>query len=328
MAKHYANDQPEGFVNRIKNVAVVGAGGQIGRVFAEHLLAAGNHTVTAITRKDSKSVLPEGVKAAPVDYNDEDSIVSALKGQDVLVITMSLSAPPDTQTKLVKAAAKAGVQYIMPNTYGINFLGSEALRKDLPVGNGIVERVAEVREQGLSAIALVPSFWYEYSLSFGDSTFGFNLKGRKLTFYDDGNLAINVSTWPQCGRAIAALLSLKIMPDSEDDDSVTISSFRERPLFINSFRVSQRDILNSVLKTTGTTEADWEIAHQSTEDRFKEGGEELAQGNQLGFYKAMYARAFYPSGDANFEDDNQLLGLPSESLDEATLEAIEMSKRL
>jgi hypothetical protein len=283
--------------------------------------------VTAITRVDSKSVFPEGIKAAQVDYNDEDSIVSALKGQDFLVITMSLSAPPDTQSKLIRAAAKAGVPFVMPNTYGINFFDSEALRKDLPFGNEFVERVAEIKEQGVSAIALMPSFWYEYSLSFGDSTFGFDFKSRKLTLYDDGNLAINVSTWPQCGRALAALLSLKILPDSEDDGSVTFSSFQERPLYVNSFRVSQRDMFDSVLKMTGTTGADWQITHQPTNERFKQGWEELGQGNQLGFYKAMYARAFYPSGDVNFGSDNKLLGLPSESLDEATLKAIEMSKR-
>jgi tryptophan synthase beta chain len=71
--------------------------------------------LTAITRLNSKSKLPEGVKIAQVDYDDEASIIAALKGQQFLIITMSVTAPRDTHSRLVKAAAKADVPYVMPN---------------------------------------------------------------------------------------------------------------------------------------------------------------------------------------------------------------------
>lgn len=73
------------------------AGGRLGSWLAKELVKTGRHKVTAITRNDSASELPEEVIAAKVDYSDEDSIINALKGQQILIITMSVRAPPETQ---------------------------------------------------------------------------------------------------------------------------------------------------------------------------------------------------------------------------------------
>ena len=58
----------------------------------KELLATGKHTVTAISRADSTSKLPEGVKVAKVDYDKPETLVEALKGQDALIITLSVFA--------------------------------------------------------------------------------------------------------------------------------------------------------------------------------------------------------------------------------------------
>lgn len=116
MAQQYAKDQPPGFNNRIENVAIVGAAGSVGAYITQSLLKTGKHTVTAITREDSNSKLPEGVKAAKVNYDDENTLVEALKGQEALVITMK-TGQKEASLKLIRAAAKANVSYIMPNEY-------------------------------------------------------------------------------------------------------------------------------------------------------------------------------------------------------------------
>ncbi len=60
----------------------------------------------------------------------------------------------------------------------------------------------------------------------------------------------------------------------------------------------------------------------------KEGAEELAKGEQTGFAKMMYSRVFFQSGEGDYEGRrgvvNGVLGLPEESLDEATKTAVEM----
>ncbi|PMB70240.1 hypothetical protein BM221_004891 [Beauveria bassiana] len=308
--KQYANQQPKGFVNH--------AGGQVGKFFTEHLIKTGKHVVTAITRSGTSSTFADPIKTAHVDYDSHESLVTALKGQDFLIITLSLAAAPETHSKLAKAASKAGVPYIMPNAYSVNFYGSESLRKDIPIGNTVMERISEVQELGMTCIALMVGFWYEFSLSVGASTFGFDLDNRTATYYDDGQKRINVSSWEQCGRAVAALLDLKRLPDNESDKSVTVSHFQDRPLFVSSSTVNQREILESLKRITHTGDADWKVTYQQANERYKEGMDELAAGNQMGFYKAMYARVFYAAGDADFETDNELLGLVEEDIDELT----------
>ncbi|CAG7937612.1 unnamed protein product [Penicillium salamii] len=319
-APNYAKDQPPNFVNAIRNVAIVGATGQIGKVFTEHLLGSGNQVVTALTRAGSETTLPDGVKNAPVDYNDEATLIAALKGQDFLIITLALSAPPDTHSKLVRAAANAGVPYIMPNAYGTDFYGNPKLLDDISALRYILANVKEIEQVGASWIGLTPNFWYEYSLGVGPFTYGFDFPNSAVTFYDEGTTKINTTTWPQCGRALAALVNLKRLPEDENDDSVTLAQFCNKPVYISSFKVTQREMLDSINKLMDRTDNDWKISHQPAAERYKEGLEELAKGDGTGFLKALYASVFDPAGNV-FETHNDALGLPKEDLDEATLAA-------
>ncbi|OCK85544.1 NAD(P)-binding protein [Lepidopterella palustris CBS 459.81] len=311
--------------NHIERVAIVGAGGHIGKQFTEALLKTGRHTVTAVTRSGGKGTLPAGVKVAQVNYDDDgQSLVSALQGQQYLVITLSVTAPRDIHSKIVKAAVKAGVPYIMPNSYGIDVF-NESLRNESLPGASISAHCIEIESLGASYIAMVCGFWYEWSLASGEQWFGFDIKNKKITFYDDGKTRINVSTWRQCGRALAALLSLP-----EDGASPALSQWKNKPLYFDSFMVSQRDMLDSIHRVAGTTDTDWEISYEPSAKRYKDGLNEMKEGIRTGFVKALYARVFFPGGGGDFESTkglaNDLLGLPKEHLDEATKRALEMAE--
>ncbi|KAM5342229.1 hypothetical protein ACJ41O_015260 [Fusarium nematophilum] len=339
MAPQYAKDQPAGFTNAIKNVAIVGvrtpprqrhsmmdadvsqATGQVGKVFTEYLLKSGTVTVTALTRAGSKTIVPDGIKLAPVDYDDENTLIETLTGQDFLVITLALTAPPDTHSKVVRAAAKAGVSYIVPNAYGVDFYGKPHLQEAIPALKYIFASVKEIEEVGANWLAITPNFWYEYSLGVGPFTFGFDFTNMSVTFCDEGKTKVNTTTWPQTGRALTALVNLKKLPDDENDDSTTLAQFCNKPVYISSFTLSQRELLDSVNKLMGKTDESWAISYQPAADRYKQGLEELVNGEGTGFLKALYARAFYPSGDGVFETHNKVLGLPEEDLDEATMAA-------
>ena len=70
-----------------------------------------------------------------VDYNDPSSLSSALNGMDVLIITMAVTAPPDTQAKLIHAAANAKVPWVFPNEWGLDHT-DDSLAKDTLIGRG------------------------------------------------------------------------------------------------------------------------------------------------------------------------------------------------
>jgi hypothetical protein len=280
-----------------------------------------------LTRADSKAVFPDGVTVVKVDYNSEDSLVDALRGQDFLSVSLSTSTPPDVHRRVVSAAAKAGVPYVMPNYYAFG-LGerSGSLGSD-PILSTFSTFVEDVRStDGISFIALTCGFWYEFSLSLGDPWYGFDIKNRKVTFYDDGKTRINTSTWEQCGRALAALLQL---PLKSEDGQPAVEDWKDDALYISSFLISQRDMLDSLHRVLGTSDEDWTISYQDVKERQKAGMEELQAGKRTGFAKAMYARIFFPGTGGDYETgyqlDNAKLGLPKEDLDEATKLAVKMA---
>lgn len=275
--------------------------------------------------QDSKTVLPPGIKTTQITYDDDgESLISALHNQQILIITLSVRAPPDIHSKLTNAAAKAGVPYIMPNVYGSDILNPTLCAEDL-YGAGSIQRCAEIENLGLSYIAMVCGFWYEWSLAGGELCFGFDIKNRKATFFDDGNTYINVSTWQQCGRAVAGLLSLP-----ESGAKLSVAMWKNRPFYVSSFRVCQRGMLDSIHRVIGTTDEEWEIVYEDSARRYRNALGQLEKGDRLGFVKAMYTRVFFPNGGGDYESSrglaNELVGLSKEDLDEATKRAVERAE--
>jgi hypothetical protein len=242
---------------------------------------------------------------------------------------MAPNAPRDTHSKLVQAAAKAGVPYIMPNQYGADIenvkLGEEIMLG--PVGKAQRD---EIERLGMQWITVCCGFWYDYSLAGGEARFGFDFDKRSLTIYDEGNIKNSVSTLSQVGCAVAKVLSLKELPDDENDKSLTVSGWLNKALYITSFVVSQNEMFESVKRVMGTSDADWTVTHESTKKRYEDGLALVKSGNMAGFGKLLYARAFYPDDPGNCSDkaQNELLGLSEESLDEATQVGINMVKEL
>lgn len=303
----------------------------MGRVITDHLLKTGKHTVTVITRPNSTSTLPDSVQVVRADYSDPDNevLLEALRGQQVLIIKMSVAAPPNTVSNIISAAVKAGVQYVLPNWFGVD-PANKPLCDDCFPGR-MRDNIHDAIESpgGTTApILLGCSFWYEFSLGGGTDRYGFDFRKRELVVFDEGDVAIRTSTWPQCGRAVAALLSLKEMPEDEADASPTLSGFRNRVVYVSSFRLSQLDIFESVKSVTGTTEADWTVTYESSEQRYKDGRAALEKGDFAEFTKMLYSRIFYTKGSVEYPRavDNDLLGLPVEDLDKATAVAVRMGE--
>ncbi|KAF2798872.1 putative oxidoreductase CipA [Melanomma pulvis-pyrius CBS 109.77] len=323
MAQQYASKQPAGFKNRIENIAIVGAGGQVGKFVVAALLAKNTFKVTAISRSGSTNQPAPGVHIASVNYDDPSTIVEALKGQDVLIITMSVHAPPGQSETLIRAAATAGVPWVLPNEFGGDGTNKQ-LGRDAIIGPAKEKDRDLIEELGKSSwVSIACSFWYEYSLA-GPGSYGIDIAKREVVFFDEGTQKINTSTWPQTGRGVAEVLSLPILPEDEKDTSTTLSNYRNRYVYISSFALSQRDMFASVKRVTGTTDADWNISSVPSKQRYEDSIKKMQQGDRIGFVHAMYTRHFYPEDSGLYEAkhglDNEKLGLPKEDLDEFTAE--------
>jgi hypothetical protein len=267
-----------------------------------------------------------------VDYSGDNhaALVEALQGQQVLIITMAVTAPRGTINKLILAASKAGVPYVFPNWFGHDDANNN-LCDDSMLSPGRDSILAEMNSLNSSSyIFLVCNFWYEFSLGGGPDRFGFDFKKRSFIQFDEGNVPFNTSTWPQCGRAVANLLSLKELPDDETDQSPTLSQFANSSVYISSFRVTQLDMFKSVKRVTGTTDGDWIITRESAEQRWREAHTAVQQGHFGQFPRQLYSRMFFPTADGDYQSrrevHNKLLGLPVEDLDKYTAIAVRMAE--
>jgi hypothetical protein len=293
------------------------------------LLKSGKFKVTAITRTDSTSQVPAGVEVKRIDYDNQASIVEALQGQEVLIITLNTRAPSDHQTKLIEAAAAAKVPFVLPNEFG-NDNADVASREDVIVNAAKTQYREHIEKLGVSSwIGICTGFWYEFSLGLGN--YGIDIKNRSATFYDDGNTRITTSTFPQVGRGVAELLNLKVSPDNEQDTTPCLDNYKNKFAYIGSFTVNQREMLESVQRVTNTTEQDWKIEYRPIQEVNDEGMQRFQKGDFTGLMVVLYGRSFFKDNAGNTKLtrglDSDKLGLPKEDLDEFTKIAVERSEK-
>ncbi|KAJ8104637.1 hypothetical protein ONZ43_g7755 [Nemania bipapillata] len=298
--------------NRVKKVAIVGATGHVGKYIVKELLDGGKHEITAVTRGEVE--MPVGVKVAKVSYDDPASLKKALEGQDVLIITLSVKAPQDTQAKLIEAAAAANVPFVLPNEWGIES-SHGTLGVDTLMGPAAMAAKKKVEELGKSSwIAMTTGYWFIHSLA-APEAFGFDLKNKSVTFFDEGTVKINIITWELSGKAVANLLSLPIEP--ETPGAPALSNYKNKSVYVASWLLSQKDIFARVLHVSGTKESDWTIKYEPAAERYEEAKKRLFSGDRSAFSKLLYSRTFYNNGDGDFESrhglDNDKLGLPKET---------------
>ena len=161
--------------NTIQKIAIVGvsqtthpnplnllttpqASGHLGGQFTKELLKSGTHTITAITRDTSSATFPAGIQTARVNYDDESSIVAALTGQQFLIITLGTRVAQDLHSKIVSAAIKAGVPYIMPNVYGYDMTNKALVTEPSDLYSaGCVQKIDEIRSLGGGTLLSCPA---------------------------------------------------------------------------------------------------------------------------------------------------------------------------
>lgn len=92
------------------------------------------------------------------------------------------------------------------------------------------QKIQEGEDAGASCIAMCCGSWYHWSLALGEPWFEFTLKEKRVTFFHDGKTRSSTSTWPQCGRALAALFSLP-----ESGASPSVSDWKNQQFYLQSF---------------------------------------------------------------------------------------------
>ena len=128
---------------------------------------------------------------------------------------------------------------------------------------------------------------------------------------------------------MAGILSLPLQGEGSKQG---LNGLKNKVVYCNSFTISQKEMLASAYRVTGTKESDWKITKEPAQTRYTEGVEAMQKGDRQGFAKMMYTRIFYPDGNGDFETRrgtiNELIGLPKEeaALDKYTEIAVDRAK--
>ncbi len=111
-----------------KSVLVVGASGWMGAKIVRELLTLGPAKVRATHRQGSRServteLGAQGAELVTADLSDEASLAQACDGIDVIVSAVQglRDVIVDEQSRLLRAAEKAGVARMIPSDYAIDF---------------------------------------------------------------------------------------------------------------------------------------------------------------------------------------------------------------
>jgi uncharacterized protein YbjT (DUF2867 family) len=295
-------------LHQSRNIAMVGATGTVGSVTLSALLTANIHTITTITRTESSAQFPSGVKVQKGDYLDHSWLVSALKGQDVLIMQLNMyPVAMDSQIMLIEAAAEAGVRWVLPTEFGSDI--NSPLATEFPM-MAMKKKYRElIEKKGMNWVAVVNNPWFDWSLKQG--MWNVDIPGRRAIINNVGDAKFNTTTLGQVGRGVAALLSL---PEEK------LNNFKNSAVYLRSFLLSQREILDSAIRATGTKKSDWQITMQDPEVTIQTARDAVAAGNPMAFVGEFYTAHMQEGRGGNYEEkaakDAAVLGLEEENLDE------------
>ncbi|KAJ5116221.1 hypothetical protein N7456_000569 [Penicillium angulare] len=286
----------------LKNIAIIGASGRIGKIILEGLLKTSQFDITAISRKESTAVFPPGVNVIKSDLS-EDDLVSAFQGQDAVISAIGGMGVAD-QKKIVDAALRAGIKRFIPSEFSVDSL-NEAVLQLLPVfqvKKDLIEYLKTKENEGLTWTGIATSGLLDWCLR--NSALDFDIPSRTATIWDGGNKSFTLTNEKELQKSVVAVLQ---HPEE------TSNKF----LHVASVETTQNEILSALEEATGSK---WKVIETTTDAQVEEGVKRLSAGDFGGALIALRATIFgnTPGLKANYAKDvglaNDILGLELDSV--------------
>ncbi|OAL45535.1 NAD(P)-binding protein [Pyrenochaeta sp. DS3sAY3a] len=300
-------------VSAIRNVAWYGTG-HLGGQILKHLASAQKFNITLLVRREPASYknLPSGVTIKQVDLSERSSLISALAGNDAVVVFTSM-APYNNmdgvQLELINAAIEAGVKFFVPSEWAPDTVGGNGATtfrmgpNTLPptpiiamkrvVHNYLLARSAE----GKITFATL----HTGNMLLNANTFStIDVQRRTALLADGGHHLFSVTSRETLGDALINLLSR--YPENKN-------SF----LYICDGETSMYQVLQAVQKASGSQEP-WDISSFSIEEKKKKADANLKAGKiSLQEFVGVLTVPFNGPITVWNNPDNRVLGLEDPS---------------
>ncbi|EGU81576.1 hypothetical protein FOXB_07921 [Fusarium oxysporum f. sp. conglutinans Fo5176] len=303
-----------------RKIVITGGSGQLGKPTIDALVELGAHTITAIQRPEAASTFPVGITVKKGNLRDEAFLTEVLKGQDVLVLMPPLAQLVELQEPAIRAAANAGVPYILPSEFGPDPFAVQLVEENelLIAKKRIRDLIESLGVSSWISIAVGP--WLDAGLNQG--LWGIEPKTRKATIWRGADAKVNTATISHTAEAVAAVLSL---PEAE------LAKYKNKAVYTPSFHLTQREILDAVQRATGTTDADWDIKTRDVNEVAREYEDKISQGDGVAPFVKFFITHFLEGhgGDFNHKvhstelEKLEQLGLHKEDLVQAIRVALQ-----
>ena len=298
----------------IRKVILVGANGTLGPDVLQALLSAKTFTVTVLSRSSSKSKYPDSVNVIHVsdDFLIEE-LVPALRGQDAIIVTFA-GSNSDLQIRLADAALQAGVRRFIPADFGSCDSSSPRALDLVPLYRAkqkVRLHLEQIAADGgtLSWTSLVCGHFFDYGLKSG--LLQFDLSARKARIFDGGEIKWSATTLETIATATVRVLR-------------KVEETRNRMLYVQSFCVTQNEVLRSLERVMGRE--GWQVEQVDSDMYIKEvkGKLDREPGNAKTTENLVSVVGIV---DSNWEGKkdfaNLVLGLQDEDLDQAVRKVID-----
>ncbi|KAL2815283.1 hypothetical protein BDW59DRAFT_176208 [Aspergillus cavernicola] len=295
----------------LKNVAIIGASGDVGRIILGALLDASSFNVTILSRSSSEASFPPGVTVRKTDFSSAD-LQTALKGQDALISAVGATAFGE-QKKFIDAAIQAGVPRFIPSEFSADTLNDEVLAL-LPLfrqKKDVIEYLKSKESDSFTWTGVASSCLFDWGI--GNGFLGYDIASRSATIWDGGDKKFTFTNQKQLQEAVVSVLR---KPDA------TANQY----LYISSVETSQNEIL-SALKLV--TSSEWTVTPTKTQDEVSAAIAKLGKGDFSGALTLVRATTYadIPGMGSNYAKDrelaNGLLGLEEESVEETIKKVVD-----
>ncbi|KAF1939169.1 isoflavone reductase family protein [Clathrospora elynae] len=292
----------------IKNVIIIGAGGNLGPSILDAFLKESSFNTTILSRQGSKSTFPSGVKVIHADYDSIDSLKDAFQGQDAVISIVGGAALGD-QNKLIDAAIAAGVKRFVPSEFGCN-TPDKRIRNIVPVFEAKFGTVnyLKSKEKEISWTSVITGAFFDWCLKVG--FFDFDASSKTATIFDDGKATFSATNLHQIGITMVKAL---------ENADLTKNQY----VYVSGFQTSQSEILAVAEKVTGTK---WTINKASAKELIEQGRVKLQKGDYSGIPDLIKGACFgldEQLGDFSSAGLwNEKLGVPKENLEDTIKTAL------
>ena len=285
-----------------KNILLVGANGSLGKHILGSLLADKTFNVTVLSRTNSTASFASNVKVIKIDYSDEQALVTALNGQDVVISAIGgegLSTNFDST--LLKAALRSGVKWFIPSEFGIDTSHPAAQNNPVFAPKIAVAKLLKENEANIAHTAIITGVFLDWG--FDNGFLGFDIDHRSATLFDEGKNRVSGTTLANIGQAVVSILRNPAMA-------------KNKRIYVADVTFTQQQVLEFFQKHT---ETQWTITNVSTSSLLEQAGEAFSKGDTMTGVVCFLRNIIYGGQGASEFDtkiSNADLGLKAISLEE------------